>query len=646
MAEAELGRTEQIRWCWKETNVRLNMHDASSIVGDPKDCWIAYSDGANRILEFAVMECTAGNRITSTCVPQPGYTVDLQTLKQRNDATGYLRDVQRVAEKVIWCWQETAGQWMDRHPDHEVVGDPKDCWIRYDDVANNALEQAYHLYQDSLSGDGKKKKKKFFGRKKNKDNHVCQLMANRYNVNFKTMQQTKLQTGFQRPVKRLVEQSVAPLFNISAAAPFEEGSLPPPMLPPPIAIPKQQKRHLAIIVVHFNSQRYQRRDKLLHECLQRLVTTRDQLMIQTASHPKGPLELHIVTVEAVFDQDVPAIQQGQYPGTTCISRRTTRRRGVLWGKEQLINIGWKQLPLYVQKICWVDADIEFPAEDVEDTNGYRVPWAHRVYHTLDDGPLYSYGQMWDTCILLGPDDIAVTRVVTSFAKRYVAGEVYTETANSHGEYWHPGFAWMASRAALEATDGLIIRTLGSADRHMSMAFLGRVNETVPRAMHPNYLRQVQKWESAVQKHNISLLAVSGLHIKHYWHGSLANRQYDRRWRILEENKFDPLSHIKMINNHRDIEEWSDLCPWRLIEGVLQYFMDRLEDSIEVEPVDVEDTTDAFQPSPDCVVESESTLDAGGTVYVEAVSVTMDSYDGGGTTYTSTGGVYNAFSYYA
>jgi hypothetical protein len=86
-----------IRWCWKETPVRVPNHPASSIVGDRSKCWIAYDHQANKKLEeaFNYQRGRKGNK----CQPQVGYTVDFDSMIQTNTLTGYERDVQRVVEQ-------------------------------------------------------------------------------------------------------------------------------------------------------------------------------------------------------------------------------------------------------------------------------------------------------------------------------------------------------------------------------------------------------------------------------------------------------------------------------------------------------------------------------------------------------------------
>jgi hypothetical protein len=84
--------------------------------------------------------------------------------------------------KVQWCWKETPYV-MDRHDAEVIVGDPADCWIKYDEDSNAKLEVAFQ------GGHGE-----------------CSPMPG-YVVSFIAMTQTKSATCFQRDVQRLVEDA-------------------------------------------------------------------------------------------------------------------------------------------------------------------------------------------------------------------------------------------------------------------------------------------------------------------------------------------------------------------------------------------------------------------------------------------------------
>jgi hypothetical protein len=64
-------------------------------------------------------------------------------------------------------------------------------------------------------------------------------------------------------------------------------------------------------------------------------------------------------------------------------------------------------------------------------------------------------------------------------------------------------------------------------------------------------------------------------IRHYWHGTKENRKYTDRWKILIKYKYDPYKHITF--DEKGILIPSKECPRGLIDEILQYFQERLED---------------------------------------------------------------------
>jgi hypothetical protein len=65
-------------------------------------------------------------------------------------------------------------------------------------------------------------------------------------------------------------------------------------------------------------------------------------------------------------------------------------------------------------------------------------------------------------------------------------------------------------------------------------------------------------------------------IKHYYHGTIENRQYKNRWDILTDNNFDPEKHI--TRNSNGILVPTSSCPQDIITKIESYFMDRKEDN--------------------------------------------------------------------
>jgi poly [ADP-ribose] polymerase 10/14/15 len=110
--------------------------------------------------------------------------------------------------KVQWCWEETPGAPMKRHHPDEIMGDPKNCWIKYDDITNDIIEAAYQQQE----GKGR-------------------VTIGEYEVDFGTALQCKISTGFQRMI---VRSEISPNdYSISSCTdtdPISETSDLPPIL--------------------------------------------------------------------------------------------------------------------------------------------------------------------------------------------------------------------------------------------------------------------------------------------------------------------------------------------------------------------------------------------------------------------------------
>ena len=98
---------------------------------------------------------------------------------------GSVAVVGNISVGAIWCWKETKSQ-MDRHDSNAIVGDPAECWIKYDDKSNAIIEKAH---QDGIDFD-------------------CSPMPG-YVISFPKMEQKKVSTGFTRAVNRVAVQQSA-----------------------------------------------------------------------------------------------------------------------------------------------------------------------------------------------------------------------------------------------------------------------------------------------------------------------------------------------------------------------------------------------------------------------------------------------------
>lgn len=137
----------------------------------------------------AFRNSVVGMRTASThYMPKPASARESAIVK--DDSVQVIAPSMPLVPKVQWCWRETSHM-MTNHAADMIVGNPSDCWVKYDAYQNKELEAAFQIY--SKSGNSSKLRH-------------CYPMPG-YQLDFRDMIQTKQQTGFQREVQRLVEVS-------------------------------------------------------------------------------------------------------------------------------------------------------------------------------------------------------------------------------------------------------------------------------------------------------------------------------------------------------------------------------------------------------------------------------------------------------
>lgn len=227
----------------------------------------------------------------------------------------------------------------------------------------------------------------------------------------------------------------------------------------------------------------------------------------------------------------------------------------LWIKENLVNKGFDSLPKTWKYAAWIDADISF----------LNKQWVDDTMSELQKSDLV---QLWHSAINLGANGETI-KVDKSFGFMAGGGGEPTKVYDN----WHPGYAWACTRRFYNRIGSLIDwAILGSADRHMAMAMIGKVLQSGPGNMHPHYKVMLEEFQRRVKGLHIGW--VHGT-IIHQWHGSLANRKYKERWDILTKNEYDPFLDIGTSKD--GIIELTTRGK-RLAPFINEYFTGRQEDS--------------------------------------------------------------------
>ena len=251
----------------------------------------------------------------------------------------------------------------------------------------------------------------------------------------------------------------------------------------------------------------------------------------------------------------------------------------LWHKENALNLLFAHVVARcpdAEYFAWVDADLTFARPD----------WACETLQQLQH---YQVVQMFSYAEDVGPKyaPLAAGKLHRGFVNAYCNDETFMKSGMRFGysTNGHPGFAWAARRAALDATGGLLdFAVTGGADRHMACGLIGTIERSGPYRqarltdLAPNFRNSLLLWQerASVLQRNVGY--VDGL-ILHHWHGRKSDRKYGNRWRIYLDNSFDPWCDLR-----RDIYGLYDLpaSKQKLRDDLRSYFRARNEDSIDEE----------------------------------------------------------------
>lgn len=234
----------------------------------------------------------------------------------------------------------------------------------------------------------------------------------------------------------------------------------------------------------------------------------------------------------------------------------------LWHKENLLNLAIANLPADWEYVAWIDADVTFTRPD----------WVEETIHQLQH---YMFVQMFTNAIDLGPKGEPLKNH-EGFVKGWYEGKL---TLGKYYEGGHPGFAWAARREALDHVGGLIDwAVLGSGDRHMAAALIGKAERTLNRDLSKSYKDMILEWQARAEKYVLHDVGYMDGTLVHHWHGKKADRRYVDRWKILTENKFDP--HLDLKRDSQGVYQLTDRNI-KLRDDIRRYFRSRNEDSIDL-----------------------------------------------------------------
>ena len=240
-----------------------------------------------------------------------------------------------------------------------------------------------------------------------------------------------------------------------------------------------------------------------------------------------------------------------------------------WVKENALNLIAAKMATSRPDwgyVGWFDADIEFTRRD----------WLSEMIHQLQ---VYHVIQCFETATDLGPTGQAIN-IHESFMSKYLKGGAphpgdLSDDEEFYMQHGHPGYAWACTRKAWNTMGGLYDRSiLGSGDRNMAYALIGRVEQSYNEAIDESYKRDLEDYQRECLLLGMDVGCMPG-NILHAYHGPKQLRGYKSRWEILVDNKYDPDRDIK-----RDAQMLYQLTSRkpRLRDDIRNYFRVRDEDS--------------------------------------------------------------------
>jgi glycosyltransferase involved in cell wall biosynthesis len=275
---------------------------------------------------------------------------------------------------------------------------------------------------------------------------------------------------------------------------------------------------------------------------------RQELFIKFVHEIQNVKGIRVVVSELVGSAPLPKL-----PVCKHIKNRSD---SPVWMKEKLINVGIKMLPEDWKYVAWIDADITF----------MNPNWVQDTIEALQTNDIV---QMFRTAVNLGPNNEAI-KIDKGFGYMHAdSGTPYIKT-DKYG-HWHPGYAWACTRSAFRGMGSSLLdwAILGSGDRHMAMAWIGRVLDSCPGTVHMSYKVMLMEYQYKCQNFKISYVPGT---ILHHWHGRFEDRKYKERWNVLVQHAFNPIDDITMSLNLTPIGK-------RMEQDLKAYFEGRKEDSI-------------------------------------------------------------------
>ena len=221
-----------------------------------------------------------------------------------------------------------------------------------------------------------------------------------------------------------------------------------------------------------------------------------------------------------------------------------RGQAVLWQKERLLNVALQALPASCEAVAWVDCDVIFERDD----------WPALAVRALHDAPLVHLFRTRCNLARATParplDLSRIESQAVSLGYKLRTGEATPDDVRRSDAPLAlgstAGLAWAARRDLLAGHGLYDACILGSGDRVMVSAAIGRLNHGIDAVlMNERQARHYRLWGEpfhATIRGQVGYIEGRAFHL---WHGDLRGRRYEERHRGLRRHEFDPFADIAL-----------------------------------------------------------------------------------------------------
>lgn len=240
-----------------------------------------------------------------------------------------------------------------------------------------------------------------------------------------------------------------------------------------------------------------------------------------------------------------------------------RDTDMFWHKESLINAGARRLPPVYDAIAWADADLLLVSDD----------WLDKTKAALQKHKLV---QAWSTLTSLNKQgrrenfgNSSSWRTRSLAAVNATRQQVTTNVIDGA-----PGGILAMRRELFDQMTGLYDRGIaGGGDMLLMFAAYGDYVATSMHQLSVPLATDVRRWGEKVFETVDRDVGYVEAEVYHLWHGDVAHRQYQTRYKVLRDEGYDPRVHIE---HNGDMLGWSAKATGNMIAGVRSYIFGRHE----------------------------------------------------------------------